>query len=97
MIALRAKKLSNGQFHLFIDSYEDGKRRKEYLKIYDQKTTHNRKKTKMGKFYTMKKENQNSKNQDEDKVSWGLPIKYALNRKQSDTYNYGFDDKIKKE
>ena len=34
MVALRAKKLSNGKFHLYVDTYKNGKRKKQYLDLY---------------------------------------------------------------
>jgi len=34
MVTIRAKKKVNGTYHLYIDIYDNGQRKKEYLKLY---------------------------------------------------------------
>lgn len=98
MVTLRAKKLSDGRFHLYIDSYKDGQRKKQYLEIYvsEDYTSPVKDKTGKNQYDENGKLKFRSVNR-EDKVNWKIAQKAKTSiENEVNNDRYGFNENIKK-
>lgn len=97
MITLRAKKLTPGKFHLFVDIYQNGQREKRYLKIYVSQDYTQPVIDKHGNVvFDAKGQPKARKPKAEDKSNWELANKVRTEFENSLNKNtYGFDSAIK--
>ncbi len=93
MVELRAKKLSGGKFHLFVDVYENGQRRKKYLKIYvSEDYTRPIRDAKGNMLYDKKGRPEQHKILTKDKANWDTAEKVKTEiESQLNKNKYGFD------
>ena len=96
MVSLRAKKRANGRYHLYADIYENGKRRKQYLKLYtSQDYTEKTRKDFQDSTGEIIIKRRNIRK--EDKADWELAVKIVTElRNDLNKGAYNFDYELKK-
>ncbi len=97
MVTLRAKKRATGNFHLYVDIYQNGQREKRYLKLYTSQDYTQPEIDKHGNVvFDSKGQPKARKLKPEDKTTWELATKIRTELENNiNKGNYGFDSVLK--
>jgi site-specific recombinase XerD len=97
MVTIRAKKKANGTYHLYIDIYDNGQRKKEYLKLYVSEDYTQPETDKQGNIlFDAKGQPKPKKVKPQDRELWALAESIRIKRElEIKTTEHGFAPKFR--